>query len=137
MVDAFAERAMGAKTVARNILSLVKPNITENEREIFSVAYSVVINLPDQFNEFANISLEDDNTSFSRCSEITDIRIVDTLSERALGAKQAAKNILRIVNFGYSDDLHETILQAHLSALDTAVQFELEAEEFEPAKEVL
>lgn len=137
MVDAFAERAIGAKTVARNILILIKPNITENEKEIFSVAYRIAINLADQFSEFANETLVDDNSSFSKCSKITDIRKLDSLSERAFGAKQAAKNILRIMNFGYSDDLHETILQAHLSALETTVQFELKAKEFEPEKEIL
>jgi len=61
----------------------------------------------------------------------------EDIIERAIGASQAAKNIIRLMNADYSDDQHDAILQAHLTALDTAVQFELLAEEFEPAKEVL
>ena len=65
------------------------------------------------------------------------IPLREALIERAIGASQAAKKIIRLMNTDYSDDQLDAILQAHLSALDTAVQFELQAEEFEPAKEIL
>lgn len=65
------------------------------------------------------------------------IILKEALQERAVGASQAAKNIIKLMSSDFNDDQLDAILQAHLSALDTAVQFELQAEEFEPAKEVL
>ncbi|BFT29909.1 hypothetical protein D210916BOD24_10850 [Alteromonas sp. D210916BOD_24] len=62
---------------------------------------------------------------------ICEEKLSSVLSARSEGAKLAARNILAKWNVDFSEDYRDALIFAHIVALETAVDLEIQAEEQE------